>query len=98
MSDFGALLQPTTAMAVVHQAPLSMGYSQARLLEWISMPSSRGSSRPRDRTYVSCSSCIASRFFTTEPLGKPTSCSYSLNKVKMCYKLLQHLKCPVSVS
>ena len=35
------------------------------------MPFSRGSSRPRDRTSVSYGSCIAGRFFTTEPLGKP---------------------------
>ena len=44
---------------------------QARVLEWLSMPSSRGSSGPRDGTHVSCGSCIAGRFFTSEPLGKP---------------------------
>ena len=38
------------------------GNLQARILEWIATPSSRGSSRPRDRT---CVSCIAGRFFTT---------------------------------
>ena len=42
------------------QAPLSMGILQARILEWVDMPSSRGSSQPRDRAQVSC---IASRFF-----------------------------------
>ena len=31
------------------QAPLSMGILQARILEWAAMPSSRGSSQPRDR-------------------------------------------------
>ena len=30
------------------------GILQARILEWISMPSSKGSSRPRDRNCVSC--------------------------------------------
>jgi len=35
------------------------------------MPSSRGSSRPRDPTWVSCGSSTADRFFTTEPSGKP---------------------------
>ena len=30
------------------------GVLQARMLEWVAMSSSRGSSRPRDRTYVSC--------------------------------------------
>ena len=28
--------------------------SQARILEWIAISSSRGSSRPKDRTHVSC--------------------------------------------
>ena len=42
------------------QAPLSMGILQARILEWVAMPSSRGSSQPRDQTHVSC---IAGRFF-----------------------------------
>ena len=46
---------------IVHQAPLSMGILQARILEWVAMLSSRGSSQPRDRTQVSH---IAGRFFT----------------------------------
>ena len=33
------------------------GTLQARILEWVSMPSSRGSSQPRDRIYVSFVSC-----------------------------------------
>ena len=37
------------------------------MLERVAIPFSRGSSRPRDRTYVSC---IEGRFFTDEPLGK----------------------------
>ena len=37
------------------------GILQARILEWVAMPFSRGSSRPRDWTWVSC---IAGRFFT----------------------------------
>ena len=44
------------------------GISQARILEWVSMPSSRGSSWPRNPT---CISCTAGGFFTAEPLGKP---------------------------
>ena len=47
------------------------GILQARILEWVAMPSSRGSSPPRDRTQVSCGSCIAGGFFTAEPPGKP---------------------------
>ena len=42
-----------------------------RMLEWVAMPSSRGSSPPRDWTHISCMSCIAGGFFTSESLGKP---------------------------
>ena len=34
------------------------GTFQARILEWVAMPSSRESSRPKDRTRVSCISCV----------------------------------------
>ena len=34
---------------------------QARILEWVAMPSSRVSSCPRDQTWVSCVSCIGRR-------------------------------------
>ena len=33
------------------------GIFQARILEWVAMPSSRGSSQPRDHTRVSYVSC-----------------------------------------
>ena len=46
---------------IAHQALLSMGILQARMLEWIAMPSSRGTSQPRDQTQVSH---IAGKFFT----------------------------------
>ena len=50
---------------VAHQAPLSLGIIQGRILEGVSMPPSREPSPSRDRTWVSCVSCIAGRFFTT---------------------------------
>ena len=34
------------------------GIFQARILEWVAISSSRGSSQPRDRIRVSCISCI----------------------------------------
>ena len=37
------------------------GILQARILEWLAIPFSRGSSQPRNQTRVSC---IAGRFFT----------------------------------
>ena len=43
-----------TLWTVARQSPLSMGNLQARTLEWVAMPFSRGSSQPRDRTQVSC--------------------------------------------
>ena len=44
------------------------GILQARILEWVTFPFSRGSSQPIDPTQVSY---IADRFFTTGPPGKP---------------------------
>ena len=41
------------------------------------MSPSRGSSGPRDRT---CVSCVAGRFLTSEPLGKPIVLIYRLSK------------------
>ena len=48
-----------TPWTVAYQAPLfRQETSQARILEWVAMPSSRGSSQPKDRTLVSCISFI----------------------------------------
>ena len=46
------------------------GISQASILEWLVISSSKGSSWPRNRTCVSYVFCIADGFFTTEPPGK----------------------------
>ena len=43
-----------TPWTVAHQAPLSMGILQARILEWVAISSSRGSSRTRDWTHIFC--------------------------------------------
>ena len=50
---------------------------QARILEWITMPSPRGSSWPRDRSCIL--SCIAGEFFTSVPPGKPVNQPYLTN-------------------
>ena len=52
-------LRPQRTVAC--QEPLSTGTLQARILEWVAMPSSRGSSQPRDWIQVSS---IAWRLFT----------------------------------
>ena len=48
------------------QGPFVHGISQERM--WVTISFSGGSSQARDQTWVSC---IAHRFFTTEPPGKP---------------------------
>jgi len=35
---------------------------QVRILEWVALPSSRGSSRPRDQTHICYVSCIGRQF------------------------------------
>ena len=45
------------------------GISQARILEWVAVFFSRGSSQPGDQTEVSC---LEDGFFTTEPPGELT--------------------------
>ena len=48
---------------------------QARILEWVAIPSSRGSSLPRDRTHTAgidgslIYPALAGRFFTTSATG-----------------------------
>ena len=49
------------AWTVAHQAPLIHGIFQVRILEWVTICFSRGSSWPRSRTGVFC---IAGGFFT----------------------------------
>ena len=41
------------------------GILQARILEWVAISFSRGSSCPRDRACISHVSCVAGRIFTT---------------------------------
>ena len=55
---------------VARQAPLSMGFSQAKILEWVAMPSSRGSAQPRDWTNISCMYYTEGGFFTHWATGK----------------------------
>ena len=57
-----------TPWTIAHHAPLSMGILQARTLEWVAMPSCRGSPDPGIKPV---SPALAGRFFTTELPGKP---------------------------
>ena len=53
------------------------GILQARILEWVAMPSSRGSSQLRDQTYVSYVSCIGRWvLYHQHHLGNPWGDNY----------------------
>ena len=70
------------------------GILQARVLEWVPISSSRRSSWPRDQT---CISCIAGRFFTTEPPGKHKGwLYYVLNSVAGCLLLKEYIHCKIN--
>ena len=59
------------------------GILQARILEWVAIPFSRGSFWPRDWTYVFLSPTVAGRFFPTSTAWKPSVCTTrSLNLPK----------------
>ena len=52
---------------------------QARILEWVAIPFSRGSSWTRDWTQVSC---IIADFLLSEPPGKPANYCNNFKKAK----------------
>ena len=64
-------LCPTLCNPMDYSPPGSSvhGIFQARILEWGAMPSSRGSSWPRNRTRISVSPALAGEFFTNCHLG-----------------------------
>ena len=61
-----AQLYPTLCKPMDYNPPGSsvFGIFEARILEWVAISFSRGSSWPRDQTHVSCVSSIASGHFT----------------------------------
>ena len=73
------------------------GILQARILEWVAVHSSRGSSRPRDRIRASCVSCIAGRFFTAEPPEKPLVLTIPPRKILTLTNICQPLAWVYSV-
>ena len=67
------------------------GILQARILEWLAISFSRGSSWFRDQT---CVSCIADRLFTTEPMGQPQGYKSGTNKEKSLLRQTARNECP----
>ena len=70
LSHFSCVWLFVTLWTIAHQAPLSMEFS--RILEWVAIFSSRGSSQHRDGTCIYWGSCIADRHFYHWAIGKPT--------------------------
>ena len=69
--------RPALCDPINHSPPGSsvLGILQVRILEWVAIFSSRESSETGDHT-----SCIAGRFFTTEPPGKPLKGRRKMNE------------------
>ena len=61
LSRFSCVRLFVTIWTATHQAPLSMGFSKTRILEWVATPFSRGLTQSRGRTWVSP---MEGRFFT----------------------------------
>ena len=61
LSRFSHVQLFATPWTIAHQTLLSTEILQARILEWVAMPSSRGSSQPRGRTCVSYIFCMGRR-------------------------------------
>ena len=72
---------------------LCPGILQARILEWVVISYSRGSSRPRDQTQISDVSCIGkSGSLPLVPPGKPKPLAFLCLCVCVCVKSLR--SCP----
>ena len=66
------------------------GILQARTVEWVAMPFSRGSSRPRDWTRVSSS---AGELFNTEPPEKSIIVPPRIFSIVPCFSILYIIVC-----
>ena len=62
LSHFSCVWLFATPWSIVLQAPLVHGILQARILEWVAMPFSRGSSPPRDWTCSRVSPGVSCRW------------------------------------
>ena len=64
------------------------GILQARIPEWVPIPSSRGTSRPRDRTCVSFASCTGGRvLYHWTPGGAPRLLGFTSPSFSLGYKV-----------
>ena len=64
LSCFSHIRLFVTLWTVAHQAPLSMGILQARILEWVVIPFSRDLPDPGVKPESPASTALTGRFFT----------------------------------
>ena len=84
--SLSGLLDSVTPWTASRQAPLSMGILQARVLEWVAISFSRGSSWPRDRTHIFyIGRCILYRWAIWE--------SHTMARVQCKVQQLQRIVC-----
>ena len=65
------------------QASLSMGTLQARILEWVAMPSSRGSSQPRGQTW-----CLRQFTYSTKHVAPLQTFSHNSEFLRLVYECI----------
>ena len=70
------------------------GILQARILEWVALPFSRGSSSPRDQTQISC---IAGRLFTIWATREAWFYTWECIRVSAAFSVCPILTFPYSV-
>ena len=81
-----------TLWIIACQGPLSMGILQAWILEWVSTPSSRASSPPRDQTRVSYIYCIGRQILYRYHQVASKAAIWSSNST-LVYLLEENKKC-----
>ena len=100
LSCFSCVWLFATPWTVACQAPLSVGFSWQEYWSGLAFPppghlthlTLGHLTRPRDLTHSSCVSCIAGRFFTTKPPGKPRECQSGYQKNLYMERLTDFLR------
>ena len=85
---------PTLCDAVDCSPPGSSvhGILQPRILEWDAIPSSRGSSRPRSQTCISCGSCTEVDSLPLSHQGRPR-CHAAAKSLQLYLALCDAMDC-----
>ena len=65
VAEFSEVKVPQSCPTLCAPMDIAHGILQARILEWVAFPFSRGSFQPKDQTQISC---IAGRFFTSRTI------------------------------